>query len=78
MEETIKKPKGTLIKVLPIKREIEKNQYYDSLLIWYRDENGVKKTRFIDRCKIPFYIIKDKESKEAFKPPMFIPRDKVE
>ena len=64
MEETIKKPKGTLIKVLPIKREIEKNQYYDSLLIWYRDENGVKKTRFIDRCKIPFYIIKDKESKE--------------
>ena len=78
MEETIKKPKGTLIKVLPIKREIEKNQYYDSLLIWYRDENGVKKTRFIDRCKIPFSIIKDKESKEAFKPPMFIPRDKVE
>lgn len=38
MEET-KKEKGTLIKVIPIKRKITGDISFDSVLIWYRDEN---------------------------------------
>ena len=69
---------GTLIKVLVIKRQINADTTYDSLLIFYRDENGIKRVKFIDRAKVPFYIIKDKESKEAITSPMFIEKDKVE
>lgn len=69
---------GTLIKVIKTKREIKKDQYLDSLLLIYRDENGEKKSRFIERAEVPFYVIKDKESPEAESPPMFIEADKVE
>lgn len=41
-------------------------------------KNGIKRTKFVDRAQIPFYIIKDKQSKEAITPPMFIEKDKVE
>lgn len=51
---------------------------YDSLLIFYRDENGVKKTRYVHRTEVPYYIIKDKESREAQYPPIFIEKEKVE
>lgn len=40
--------------------------------------HGTKQVKFIDRAKVPFYIIKDKESKEAQVSPMFIEKDKVE
>ena len=63
---------------MPIKRQINADTEYDSIMIWYRDEKGIKRTRFIDRAEVPFYVIKDKESKEAITPPMFIPREKVE
>lgn len=76
MEE--EKIKGTLIKVVPVKRKITNDISYDSVLLFYRDENGEKKTEFIDRAKVPFYILKDKESEEAYAPPMFIKREKVD
>ena len=74
----MEKKKGTLIKVVPIKRNIGDNLTVDSLLIFYRDEKGIKQTRFIDRATVPFYILKDKNSPEAEAPPMFIEREKVD
>jgi len=71
-------PKGTLIKAIPIKRQINADTQYDSILLFYRDENGIKRTRFVDRAQVPFYVIKDKNSPEAVTPPMFIERDKVD
>ena len=64
--------------MLPFRRKINSEVTYDSLLIFYRDEFGVKQRRFIDRAEVPFYIIKDKESQEAITSPMFIEKDKVE
>lgn len=69
---------GTLIKVVPVKRNIGENLTVDSLLIFYRDENGVKRTKFVDRAVVPFYILKDKNSPEAEAPPMFIEAEKVD
>jgi DNA polymerase elongation subunit (family B) len=69
---------GTLIKVITSKRRVRENVDYDSLLLIYRDENGKKQTKFIDRAEVPFYVIKDKESPEAVSPPMFIERSKVD
>lgn len=69
---------GTLVKTLSIKREITPDTTYDAVLLWYRDKEGIKRTRFIDRAKVPYYIIKDKESEEAKNPPMFIEREKVD
>jgi len=68
---------GTLIKVITSKRKINDTCTYDSLLLIYRDENGEKKTQFIDRAEVPFYVINDKESEDAISPPMFIEREKV-
>lgn len=70
--------KGTLIKVFPFKREISTESTYDSLLIFYRDENGIKRTKFINRAQTYYYLLKDKEAPEALTPPMFIEKDKVE
>lgn len=39
---------------------------------------GVKKLEYTDRAKVPFYILKDKNSPEAFAPPMFIEKEKVD
>jgi DNA polymerase elongation subunit (family B) len=72
------KKKGTLIKVYPSKRKMVDGVEYDSVLLFYRDEHGVKKTKFIDRAEVPFYVIKDKDSSEASSPPMFIEKDKVD
>lgn len=69
---------GTLIKVFPIKRKINADLEYDSLLIWYRDEKGVKQVKYVDRAMVPYYIIKDKESQDAITPPIFIEREKVD
>ena len=69
---------GTLIKVISARRRATDSVSYDSLIIIYRDENGEKKTKFIDRAEAPYYIIKDRSSYEATKPPMFIERSKVE
>jgi len=69
---------GTLIKVITSKRKVRENVEYDSLLLIYRDENGKKQTKFIDRAEVPFYVIKDKEAPEAISPPMFIEKSKVE
>jgi DNA polymerase elongation subunit (family B) len=74
----MQKKTGTLIKVIPTKRKIRQNLEYDSLLLVYRDEHGKKQTEFVDRAEVPFYLLKDKESPEAFAPPMFIEMDKVE
>jgi len=73
-----KKKKGTLIKAFLSKRQINENTRYDSVLIFYRDENGKKQTQFFDRAKIPFFILKNKESEEASSPPIFIEKEKVE
>ena len=68
---------GTLIKVITSKRKINDTTEYDSLLLIYRDEKGQKKTRFIDRAEVPYYLIKDKESQDAISPPMFIEKEKL-
>jgi DNA polymerase elongation subunit (family B) len=73
-----KKKIGTLIKVIASKRKVRENVMYDSLLLIYRNEKGEKKTQFIDRAEVPYYLVKDKESPEAISPPMFIEKDKVE
>lgn len=39
MSENTTKSKATLIKVIPIKRKINGDISYDSILLWYRDEN---------------------------------------
>jgi len=79
---------GTIIKVLPIKREVslptmggpgsKASTYYDSILIWYRDAEGKKQYIFVPRAEVPYYILKDLSSPERYSPPMFIERDKVE
>ena len=69
---------GTLIKAYQSRRRIREGMEYDSLLLVYRDEKGEKKTMFVDRAEVPFYVIKDKSSPEAVSPPMFIEKDKVE
>lgn len=40
--------------------------------------DGVKQCKFIDKCYVPYYVIKDKTSQEAITPPMFIEKEKVE
>jgi DNA polymerase elongation subunit (family B) len=69
---------GTLIKAYTSRRKMTESIDYDAVLLIYRDEKGQKKTTFIDRAEVPFYVIKDKESAEAISPPMFIERDKVD
>ena len=72
------KKKGYINQSVSIKRKMVDGVEYDSVLIFYRDEHGVKKTKFIDRAEVPFYVIKDKDSPEASSPPMFIEKDKVD
>jgi len=74
----MEKKKGTLIKAYTSVRKMTDSINYDSVILYYRDEHGVKKTQFIDRAEIPFYVIKDKTLPEALTPPMFIEADKVE
>ena len=74
----VEKKKGTLIKIIPVKQKVSAESFIDSVLYWYRDENGIKRNTFIERAKVPFYILKDKTSDEAINPPMFIQRDKVD
>ena len=69
--------KGTLIKAFSAKRKISESLSYDSLILFYRDEDGKKKVRYIPRAEVPFYILKDRESPEAEAPPMFIEKEKV-
>lgn len=76
MEEKQKK-KGTIIKVITAKRPF-KISMVDSVLIFYRDENGVKQRQFVDRAQLPYYLIKDKESPEALNPKIFIKKELVE
>lgn len=70
--------KGTLIKTLKSQRTTSQGEKYDDLLLFYRDENGKKKTIFYDRPTCDFYVIKDKNSDEAKHPPLYIDKDKVE
>lgn len=69
---------GTLIKTYSVKRELKPGFVVDSVILIYRDENGVKKTKFVDRAEVPYYVIKDKESYEAENPPLYIKRELVE
>jgi hypothetical protein len=69
---------GTLIKSFKGRRKSSSGAEYDTILLIYRDENGVKKTLFYDRPEVSYYIIKDKESPEAIKPPMYIENYKVQ
>jgi DNA polymerase elongation subunit (family B) len=77
MGET-EKTTGTLIKTFKGQRTSETGVEYDTLLLFYRDENGEKKTLFYDRPEVDYYIIKDKNSPEASHPPLYIEKDKVE
>ena len=70
----MEKKKGVLIKVFTTKID----EKFDAILLFYRDEFGKKQTKFYNRAEVPFYIIKDKESKDAENPPMFIEKEKVE
>lgn len=72
------KTTGTLIKTFKGQRTSETGVEYDTLLLFYRDENGDKKTLFYDRPEVEYYIIKDKNSPEASHPPLYIEADKVE
>ncbi len=78
MGEAESKTKGTLIKTFKGQRTSETGVNYDTLLLFYRDENGEKKTLFYDRPEVDYYIIKDKNSPEASHPPLYIDVDKVE
>ena len=70
--------KGTLIKTFKGTRTSESGEKYNTLLLFYRDENGEKKTIFYDRPLFEYYILKDKNSLEATLPPLYIDIDKLE
>ena len=70
--------KGTLIKTFKGTRVSENGNKYNTLLIFYRDENGNKKTLFYDRPTYDYYILKDKNSFEATHPPLYIDINKLE
>lgn len=77
----MEKEKATLIKVITSKRygQNTKNDFpFDSVLLFYRDENGEKKTEFVSRAVSPYYLLKDKTSEEAATEPLFIKKEKVE
>lgn len=78
MEEN--KKIGTIIKVYHATRDVKNNieKKYDTVIVWYRDENGIKKAKYYDRPLISYYIIKDKESEEAKYPPLYIEESKLE
>lgn len=69
---------GTLIKTFKGKRVTEAGINYDTLLLFYRDENGEKQTIFYDRPEVEYYTIKDKNSEEASHPPLNIEMSKLE
>ena len=78
MEEKKEKKIGTIIKTFQGKRTSASGAEYDVIIIWYRDENGVKRTICYDRPEVSYYLIKDKNSKEALHPPLYISKDLVE
>ena len=61
----MEKTRATLIKVFPVQRQTSDGKKLDSILIFYRDENGEKKTQFIERAETPYYILK-KSGKQLF------------
>lgn len=69
---------GTFIKSFRGERIGINGEKIDVILIWYRDENGVKQVKCYDRPTVDYYIIKDKNSHEAAFPPLYIQNDKVE
>lgn len=73
-----KKPIGTLIKSYPVKRYVQVSQdqtlRYDAMLVFYRDDKGVKKYSYVNRAETSYCILK----KPLENPPMFIEADKVE
>ena len=71
---------GTIIKVYHAKRDAANNtdKKYDTVILWYRDENGVKRVKYYDRPLVNYYILKDKESPEATHPPLYIEESKLE
>ena len=69
---------GTLIKTFKGTRVTESGVKYNTLLLFYRDQNGEKKTLFYDRPLFDYYILKDKKSTEATNPPLYISLDKVD
>lgn len=77
MEEKEKKI-GTIIKTYQGKRKTKNGQEYDVVLVWYRDENGKKQVKIYDRPLVSYYILKDRDSDEAYAPPLYIPEDKVQ
>lgn len=77
MDVKINKPSATLIKIMNGRRKGKNGGNYEYVLISYRDENGVKKTRFHERAKTHYYLLKDKNIPEAIHPPRFIEKDKV-
>jgi len=74
----IEKKIGTIIKTYKGSRKSVNGDKYDTVTIFYRDENGEKKTLFYDRPESTYYIIKDKNSDEAAHPPLYIDINKVE
>jgi hypothetical protein len=71
------KKTGTLIKAFNAKRKLDETTEHDSIILFFRDESGAKQVKYIPRAEVPFYVLKDKTSKEAEAPPMFIESEKV-
>lgn len=78
MDDSRSKKIGTLIKTYNGRRKTQNGQTYDCVILWYRDENGIKRTLCYDRPKVPYYIIKDKNSIEAKYSPLYVHEDKLE
>lgn len=72
------KPKGMLIKTYCEKyRSNDGKSLYERLLMVYRDENGTKRRRCINRPKSTYYILKDKNDPEVAHSPAYVSMDKV-
>lgn len=74
----MEKKTGTLGKILSVKRKLPNNNEYDTIITFYRDQDGAKHVQLTPRAKVPFYTINDTTLPEAENPPMFIERSKVD
>lgn len=70
--------KGTLIKTFDQKRRNQQNkQLYETIAVWWRDENGNKKCDVIDRPKSTYYILKDKNDPKVKHSPVYTELENV-
>lgn len=78
INEEDKREVGTVIKTYQGKIKTESGQEHDFVIVWYRDKDCNKKVKLYYRPIVPYYILKDKNSPEAYAPPLYISEDKVD